>query len=133
MLALVIFTLAYSGSANAAPDGQAFTPQISMANVTAIASGEVTVLGANFTPGGDVFIAIYDRWGAETYETRWTTASDNTFAANGSSDPALGFHPGGVVFETFDHLCEQTAMVRAYDQQTATWSNLMDIDTDCSS
>jgi hypothetical protein len=35
----------------------------------------VTVTGTDFTPGGRVYLAIYDQMGARRYETRWVTAS----------------------------------------------------------
>ena len=132
LLPLIAVLLASAGSVDAAPGDPSFEPLLTRIQSSATNQGEITVLGANFTPGGDVFVAIYDRWGNQVHETRWTTASGDTPAINGTNDPSQGFHPGGVVFETFTQLCEQPAMVRAYDQQTNTWSNLLDIDTDCS-
>jgi hypothetical protein len=95
--------------------------------------GLVQVRGQQFTPGGTVFIAIQDPWGERSYETRWTTASETTFDMLGHDDPDLGFRPGGVVNESFDQLCGQQLMVRAYDQATDTWSNLLDVETACRS
>jgi hypothetical protein len=93
--------------------------------------GLVVVRGQHFTPGGDVFIAIHDPWAERSHETRWTTASETTFDMLGHDDPDLGFRPGGVVNESFDRLCGQQLMVRAYDQATDTWSNLLDVESAC--
>jgi hypothetical protein len=63
--------------------------------------GVITVTGQDFTPGGQVYIALYDRWGVQLYETRWITASDEMFGLNGSRDPALGYVRGGTISEVF--------------------------------
>ncbi len=91
----------------------------------------VVVSGANFIPGGDVFIAVQDMWGVTSLETRWTIASEHTLASTRSHDPNLGFHPGGAVHEEFGLLCGQTVTVRALDAQTGNFSNPLDLDVDC--
>ncbi len=97
----------------------------------AIAPDTIQVRGEGFTAGGEVFIAIHDPWGERSYETRWTTASKPTMDMLGHDDPALGFRPGGLVFESFANLCGQQVMVRAYDQATRSWSNVVDIESAC--
>jgi hypothetical protein len=49
----------------------------------------------------------------------------------GHDDPALGYRPGGVVFEAFENLCGGQVMIRAYDQATRSWTNVLDIVTAC--
>jgi hypothetical protein len=77
-------------------------PSLSAATMTAVPGPFVTVAGEGFTHGGLVYIALYDQWGTDLKETRWTTASPETFGANGSLDPAQGYDAGGVVSEGFD-------------------------------
>ncbi len=98
---------------------------------SAIDPAAIQVRGEGFTAGGEVFIAIHDPWGERSYETRWTTASEPTFDMLGHDDPALGYRPGGVVFESFANLCGQQVMVRAYDQDTRSWTNVVDIESAC--
>lgn len=98
---------------------------------SAVEPATIQVQGEGFTAGGEVFIAVLDPWGERSYETRWTTASELTFDMLGHDDPALGYRPGGVVFEAFEHLCGQQVMVRAYDQAARTWSNVVDIAAGC--
>lgn len=118
--------------------------------------GSVMVMGRNFTPGGEVYIALYDQWGKQLHETRWVTASDAVYGPNGSQDPATGFSRAGtinailgaseaiygpngsqdpargyVAGASFPSLCGAEVMARAYDEQTDTWSDLLDINADC--
>jgi hypothetical protein len=169
LLVLLSSASALAGSTAAGQPAQNYLPQISLASTNVVIPGEVNVLGANFTPGGSVFIAVYDRWGESALETRWTVASEDTLAIDNTSNPDRGFHPGGVVFETFtfadladapgtaaqdhtsvagrddieafpvnttvpfDHDCTGSAMIRAFDRQSGSWSNLLDIDINCQS
>lgn len=111
---------------------QVTTPLPVLSSVAStVDSGAIQVRGEQFTAGGKVFIAVLDPWGERFYETRWTTASEPTFDMLGHDDPALGYRPGGVVFEAFEHLCGQQVMVRAYDQATRSWSNVVDIAAGC--
>ena len=103
-------------------------PILTAASATIRAPGAVTVTGEAFTPGGEVYVALYDQWGAALYETRWTTASRLFYGQNGSRDPAAGFSRGGALREAFGHPCGATMMVRAYDRQLAAWSNWLDVD-----
>ncbi len=118
--------------------------------------GSIVVSGQNFTPGGTVYIAMYDQWGMQLYPTRWVFASTPVFGPNGSQDPAQGYVRGGSIREVFTdtpaiygpngsqdpangyvaassagNLCGATAMIRAFDRQTSVWSNLLDIDAGC--
>jgi hypothetical protein len=120
-------TVAATDPAGAAGDG----PTITVAATLAAVPGTVTVTGEGFTPGGAVYVALYDVWGAELHETLWTTASRTAYGPNGSADPALGFRRGGALSEVFQHLCGATAMVRAFDRQTDRWSNWRDVDPGC--
>jgi hypothetical protein len=52
------------------------------------------------------------------------------YGPNGSQDPAQGYVPG-VDQVTVGVSCGRDLMVRAYDQQGATWSNLLDIRAAC--
>lgn len=50
------------------------------------------------------------------------------YGPNGSMDPAQGYIPG----DGADQIpCDQPLMVRAFDNQTAAWSNLVDVVSGC--
>jgi hypothetical protein len=119
--------ISVSGAAIAAPDDQAIVPLISSASTSTASQGTIVVSGAHFTPGGDVFIAIHGRRGEIVQESRWTTASVAPMTINGVADPVVEAYPGGILFEIFDHLGDQPVTVRAFDRQTATWSNPLEI------
>jgi len=112
-----------TGASGAASTGPNLT------GVAAVAQdpGTFTVTGDAFTPGGEVYVALYDQWGATLHENRSTIAAPVVHGPNGSADPALGFRRGGALSETFGGLCGTTPMVRAYDQQAELWSNWLNI------
>jgi hypothetical protein len=95
-----------------------------------------SVTGQGFTPGGRVYLAVYDQMGARLYETRWVTASPATAAARHEmGDGRLGRSPaavpGGDLRESFGGLCGATAMMRALDEGTAAWSNWLPVEPAC--
>ena len=92
---LVLVNIVIGGASSApAPAGHS-NPELTEALPLAPEPGTITVSGDGFTPGGEVYIAIYDRWGAALHETRWITASPEVFGPNGSQDPARGYLGGG--------------------------------------
>jgi hypothetical protein len=127
-LILALSALAPAGPATAQVTGT--LPVLSMA-VGSPHPSSIVFVGVGFTEGGDVFIAINDPWGEGAYETRWTTASNPRLDMYGHKDRVFGYQPGGVVVESFEHLCGKQVMVRAYDQATRTWSNVVDIVIAC--
>lgn len=129
MLASLAFTSAHATLA--AQDGPGVLPSLSSTSADPAFGGTVVVLGTDFTAGGDVFLAISDPSVDQVNQVRWTTASDGTFGPNGSSDPALGFHPGGVVYDVFVRQCEHPVVVRAFDAEAGTWSNPLELEADC--
>jgi hypothetical protein len=94
-----------------------------------------TVTGKDFTPGGRVYLAIYDQMGAQLYETRWITASLPLLALMGPTGHEAASLPGadrgGTLREGFANLCGATAMMRAYDLETVTWSNWLTVEPAC--
>jgi hypothetical protein len=148
-LALVLAVLALailSGAAGAgahrpsAPDAgeRAAAPAPSLIDVSATTQTPAlfTVTGTGFTPGGRVYLAIYDQMGARLYETRWVTAGLATTTrhhepGDGMLPPTAVTTPGGNLSEAFGHLCGANAMMRALDQQTATWSNWLPVRFAC--
>jgi hypothetical protein len=92
-----------------------------------------TVTGTGFTPGGRVYLAIYDQMGAQLYETRWITASPALAVEAGPTDHEAAFidGSGGTLRETFANLCGATAMMRAYDEATTTWSTWLPVEPAC--
>lgn len=130
-LLLVLASLPVMGAA--APPTQAMStlPIFTDAAATTPKSGAITVSGEGFSPGGSVYVALYDRWGATLHETRWISASSTVYGRDGSADPAAGFHRGGTLDEVFAHLCDATPIVRAYDRETVTWSNWLDVHPGC--
>lgn len=114
---------------SAASDPASAAPILSGVVNTTGAPGTVTVTGKGFTSGGAVSVALYDRWSAKLHETRFTTAVPAFHGPNGSQDPAVGYSPGGILSEAFGGLCGAPVMVRAYDWQTAQWSNWLDVES----
>lgn len=150
---LLITSGAHAGNKRVLP---AMAPSLITAAPMVDSPGAVSVSGQDFTPGGEVVIALYDRWGVQHYESRRAIASDAAFGLNGSQDPALGYIPGGSIRELFGasepvygpggsqdpatgyvsgvdsvNLCGASLMVRAYDARTDQWSNVFDVDPAC--
>jgi hypothetical protein len=94
-----------------------------------------TITGNDFTPGGRVYLAIYDQMGAQLYETRWISASLPMLALMGPTGHEAASLPGsgrgGTLREAFANLCGATAMMRAYDLETVTWSNWLTVEPAC--
>jgi hypothetical protein len=106
-------------------------PVLTAATATTVQPGTIVVAGKGFTPGGRVFIALYDGWGEQLLETRWVMASETVSGPIGSLDPATMYVAGGVVFESYSDPCYHPVMVRAYDQATDSWSNVLDVVSGC--
>jgi hypothetical protein len=120
--ALALLALGLGGTARVAADENgtgagptgreaalAPAPPPSLADVSATTQTPAlfTVAGKGFTPGGRVYLAIYDQMGARLYETRWVVAS-----------PVAG-------------LCGAAAMMRALDEATAAWSDWLPVEPAC--
>jgi hypothetical protein len=134
MLALVMLAslaLTSTHMAFAAQEAPTVLPSLSSTPADPAFGGTVVVLGTNFTAGGDVFLMISGRSGEQVDQVRWATASPDTLATSGSSDPSLGFHLGGVVYEVFVRLCEHPVTVRAFDVDAGTWSNPLELAAEC--
>lgn len=148
--------IAYAASVQDAP----LASPLQLEAVPAPTLGSVSVTGRNFSPSGEVYLAFYDQWGMGLFETRWVTASAPFHGPNGSQDPANGFSPGGSIYGLFGEsisfygpngsqepsagfhkvdangvatgpLCATTPMVRAFDQDSATWSDMIEVDPGC--
>ena len=180
-VSLVPGILGPSASAQSGTSG----PVLSIASAVSPPSSLIAVVGEGFSPGGLVYIAVYDQWGVELHEHLWTVASAAHYGPHGSQDPALGYVPSGYINEVIDLFpapvygphgsmdpaqgysggsdvaqepgaiygphgsqdpaqgyvpagdeatglaCGHDLMVRAYDQQAATWSNLVDVVAGC--
>ena len=136
------------------------TPVLSVADAVVLPSNLIKVEGEGFTPDGDVYIALYDRWGERVYGHVWAIAAHGNYGVSGSEDPQLGYVPAGALDVVIDlspitvygpsgfqiptigvrtgaeqasatGACGRDLMVRAYDQQAATWSNLLDVTARC--
>src|SRR5690606_1638571 len=71
---------ATGGRLAAADPGMAGASAAPLPSLTDVSAGTrtpdlFTVAGTDFTPGGLVYLAVYDQMGAKLYETRWVTAS----------------------------------------------------------
>ena len=137
LLALAAPARADDWSADA-PWAAAPAPGPSLADVSATTQTPwlFSVTGQGFTPGGRVYLAVYDRMGARLYETRWITASPAaTVMRHEMGDGMLGRSPvtlpGGDLRESFGQLCGATAMLRALDEATATWSTWLAVEPVC--
>ena len=94
----------------------------------------IVLVGHDFTPGGRVEVALYDQSGTQRLETRWTTATVGGFVRDwrdGPAAPRVGISPAGVISAPFAVACGTTAKVRALDQQTARWSDWLDVNPGC--
>ena len=109
-------------------------PTLADASATTRTPALFTVTGRDFTAGGRVYLAVYDRMGARLHETRWVTASRATVAEQDWGEGQYGgavTSPGGGLREAFAGLCGATAMMRALDERTAAWSNWLEVAPDC--
>jgi hypothetical protein len=108
-------------------DLYAASPPALLSTSATSVQGKIVVQGEGFSAGGRVYIAIYDEMGALLYETRWTTATP-AVGITGTRAEVPEAHPitqtlGGNVYETFGGLCGARVLIRAYNKETATWSN----------
>ena len=147
-LALVLLVLLCPGSARLSTAAPIVTtgPVLNAVVASSDLPDVVTVSGNGFTPGGRVYVALYDQWGAALYETRWVTASERYFQppVNLGTGDDLVFDTGGAIAEGFvivpgvldlaegsqqnaPLVCTTALMARAYDQSTATWSAMVDL------
>lgn len=150
-------SIAHAHMAQVVPDSQ---PLLITASRSLQSPDAMSVTGQNFTPGGAVYVVLYDRLGMEQYEPHWVTATEPVYGANGSQDPATGFRQGGTIDELFGtfatvyrvngsqdpasgyvvggadfslvgRVCGTSVMIRAYDAQSGAWSNVLDVDPGC--
>ena len=125
----VLFAIGTGAGAapTAAPSGPVLT-------IAAMAPGSIAVAGRGFTPGGRVYVALFDVWGTTPYATRWsprdthwTVATLTGLNYDGRHAPAAG--DGGGTFEAqLAGVCGATWMIRGYDEATGTWTDWLAID-----
>jgi hypothetical protein len=125
-----------NGSAGAADIRQSVAvPSLTNISATTQTARLFTVTGKDFTAGGRVYLAIYDQMGAQLYETRWITANLPLLALMGPTGHEAASLPGsgrgGMLHEAFANLCGATAMMRAYDLETDTWSTWLTVEPAC--
>jgi hypothetical protein len=99
-------------------------PILTSAGVVHATPGMLTVVGNHFTPGGPIYLVLFDHAGAKLDSSVWTRGVVTRFDENGN------YAYDGVLHETLGAVCGAAAMVQAYDEQAATWSNLLFIDKD---
>jgi hypothetical protein len=120
-----------SHRADATPSTAPAGPSVWFDTMQTSNQGALYVDGQHFTPGGQVYIAIYDVWGSRLYSTMWTTASTTIPGTPGGSDADQGTIDGGLVSVEFDNLCDANVLVRAYDKETQVWSSWLTADPAC--
>ena len=127
-----------SASAFPAPDRDERTPfaspVLTSAPTTFRPPHTHIVTGVDFTPGGRVEVELYDASETNLLETRSATATSSVYVRDWRDDPAdgsVGFTRAGVISETIALSCGSPAKVRAYDQQTARWSDWLELDPGC--
>ncbi len=125
-------------SAFPAPDREARTPYASpvltSATTTFRPPHSHIVTGVDFTPGGRVEVELYDASKMNLLETRGATATTSVYVRDWRDDPAappVSFTRAGVISTTFEPACGTTSKVRAYDQQTARWSDWLELAPGC--
>ncbi len=156
---LVLFGFGLNGLPASSAQTASALPVLNNAVVSTIAPDTIEVSGERFSPGGLVYVALYDGWGTALRETRWVASSPTVYGPNGSQDPAQGYLAGGGIEESFAlvqptiygpngsqdpargyiagdapataSVCDGPMMVRAFDQRTASWSNMLDVESGC--
>ena len=138
LVALGAATVNAGASSAPAPGGEASAifPPLSLTGASASdrASETHSVTGVGFTPGGRVEIAIYDESGTELLESRWVTGTATVYGRDVTAevnDPMVGFTRAGVISAPFETACGTTTKARAYDQQTARWSDWLELAPRC--
>jgi hypothetical protein len=96
-----------------------------------VAGGELNevfnrVLGATYGPNGSIDPAQGYSPGVSAQEFQ-----PAIYGPNGSMDPAQGYVPASGVTQMAGISCGGFVMARAFDRQTATWSNPVDVDFGC--
>ena len=113
-----------------APQGFA-GPILTGAACTNARDGVLLVTGEQFAPGGKVQVVLYRAGSTRPALIRLVRASEPVFGASGTTEPTRGFIQGGFIGITFGSGCDETAFVRAFDQQTGIWSNRLSVKLDC--
>jgi hypothetical protein len=121
---------AASASRSAVP---APTPAPTLSDVSATTQTPhlFTVTGSGFTPGGRVYLTLYDQMSAQLYRTRSITASALVPVVAGPTGHEAALVRSGTFREAFANLCGETAMIRGYDLSTATWSTWLTVQPTC--
>ena len=154
LLAILGLVALFSPVADARVAPTSMTNSGPIIHVSAAGSpGSVQVTGEDFTPGGRVYVVLYDQWGQQLHENRWVTSTAALYRIDGTG---YGYIQGGTIDVTFGlsetvygtddsqgpangyvagtaagSLCGATLMVRAYDEQTSVWSSVLDADPGC--
>ena len=142
LLVMLVAVTAVSGSTSqagatrnpldSAHQGQGFAgPILTGGACTNARDGVLLVTGEQFTPGGEVQVVLYRAGSTRPSFIRLVRASEPVFGASGTPDPTRGFIPGGFIGITFGSGCDETAFVRAFDQETGIWSNRLSVKLDC--
>jgi hypothetical protein len=106
-------------------------PVLTGATCTGGTPAILLVTGEEFTPGGEVEVLFYRPGNATPVVVRSLRASLSIHGPNGSTDPARGFQRGGFLGIALGSRCIESAAVRAFDRQAATWTNPLPIDHGC--
>jgi hypothetical protein len=97
----VLVSLLPAGAASVVTAQTSIAGDLAVAYVVSSPSTMVIVEGEGFSPGGVVYLAVYDRRGAEVHEPVRTMASAADYGTNGSIDPGNGYAPAGSISEAF--------------------------------
>ena len=74
-------------------------PLLVNASIVSRPSGQIAIHGEGFSPGGIVYIAVFDRSGQDVQYNAWAVATEAVYGPNGSSDPAQGYVAAGTINE----------------------------------
>jgi hypothetical protein len=102
-------------------------PVLTGAACTGGKPGILLVTGEEFTPGGEVKVMLYEPAKVNPTVIRSIRASLSIYGLNGSTDPAFGFQRGGFVGIAVGPWCDEKVMIRAFDRQTANWTNQLHV------
>ncbi len=131
LICLVHPALAVAGQGGLVP------PAIRVEVVTSGETHILAVIGHGFTPGGMVFITMYDQGGMAVPGTH-VVASHHVFQPPVYLEPGEGFSfdTGGNIREEFQGLvtgteCLTPLWIQAYDHASGTLSNVVDAYREC--
>ncbi len=101
-------------------------PALTSVTASTAVPGTYIVRGHGFSAGGVVEIAAYDACGIDRLDGWETVATHGGRPMSGAPDPEVRpLLQGGLVVLNFDPGLDGLVTIRAFDEETSTWSNMI--------